>query len=209
MNGDTVRIPDGALHAPHTLRNRGPILNVLRRHLGTAGAVLEIACGTGEQGPWFAAHLPHLMWRSADLDARAVASAEAWRKASGVGNILPPVRLDVSRPPWPLPDGFAPDAIVSINMIHIAPFAACSGLLEGAGRLLPEGGVLYLYGPYRVGGQHTAPSNAMFDQSLRARDPEWGIRDLEMVIDLAAKNGLGHTETVEMPANNLSVVFRK
>lgn len=206
---EAIHVPKGALHAPHTLRNRGPILDVLRRHLGTAHAVLEIGCGTGEQGPWFAKRLTHLTWLPSDIDARAVESATLWRDALGADNMPAPIALDVTQRPWPLPDGFTPDAIVSINMIHIAPFAACEGLLKGAGDILPDGGVLFLYGPYRIGGKHTAPSNAMFDQSLHARDPAWGIRDLETVIELAAQAGLGHVETVNMPANNLSVVFRK
>jgi SAM-dependent methyltransferase len=202
-------VPAGAVHAPHTLRNRDPILAVLRRALAGASAVLEIGCGPGEQAPYFAAALPHLRWLSTDVDAEAVASAAAWRGAAQVPNVLAPMRLDVARSDWPLPPGFTPDAIVSINMIHIAPFAACEGLMAGAGRLLPPDGVLYLYGPYRVGGAHTAPSNAAFDRSLRARNPAWGIRDLGTVIDEAARHGMVHAETVPMPANNLSLVFRK
>jgi SAM-dependent methyltransferase len=201
--------PAGALHAPHTLRNRDPILAVLRRVLAGATSVLEIGCGPGEQAPYFAAALPHLRWLSTDVDADAVASAAAWRGAMQATNVLAPMRLDAARPDWPLPLGFAPDAIVSINMIHIAPFVACEGLMAGAGRLLAPGGVLYLYGPYRVGGAHTAPSNGAFDHGLRARNPAWGIRDLETVVDEATRHGMVHTETVTMPANNLSLVFRK
>ena len=206
---DAVEVPKGALHAPHTLRNREPILAVLARVLADAHAVLEVGCGTGEQAPWLAERLSHLTWLSADIDPMAVASAAAWRKAGTARNLLAPIALDAAASTWSLPDGFAPDAIVSINMIHIAPFAACAGLIAGAARLLATGGVLYLYGPYRVGGQHTAPSNAVFDQSLRARDPGWGIRDLETVAGLAAEHGFAAPETVTMPANNLSVVFRK
>ncbi|MGE0650279.1 MAG: DUF938 domain-containing protein [Alphaproteobacteria bacterium] len=202
-------IPAGALHAPHTQRNRAPILAVLRRVLAQATAVLEVGCGSGEQAPYFAAALPHLRWLPTDADATAVGSATAWQEASATGGVLRPVRLDAATSDWPLPPGFTPDAVVSINMIHIAPFAACRGLLAGAGRLLPAGGGVCLYGPYRVGGAHTAPSNTAFDRSLRARDPEWGIRDLETVIEEAARHGLVHVETVAMPANNLSVVFRK
>ena len=202
-------IPTGALHAPHTLRNRDPILAVLRRVLAEATAVLEVGCGSGEQAPYFAKALPYLRWLPTDADAAADASATAWQEASRTANVIAPMRLDAARPDWPLPSGFTPDAIVSINMVHIAPFAACEGLMAGAGRLLPPGGVVYLYGPFRVGGAHTAPSNAAFDRSLRAREPDWGIRDLETVIDESARNGLSHSETVAMPANNLSVVFLK
>lgn len=201
--------PPGAMHAPHTLRNRDPILAVLRRALADATAVLEIGCGSGEQAPYFAAALPHLRWLPADYDAVAVASATAWRNASGCANLLAPIRLDVTGADWPLPAGFTPDAIVAINMIHISPFAACEGLMTGAGTWLPTGGTLILYGPYKIAGAHTAPSNAMFDQNLRARDPQWGIRDLEAVIDLARRHGLSHVDTLTMPANNLAPIFRK
>lgn len=201
--------PPGALHAPHTLRNRDPILAVLRQVLATATAVLEVGCGSGEQAPYFARALSHLRWLSTDIDSAAVASAAAWRAAAGAANLLEPTSLDAATRDWPLPPGFAPDAIVSINMIHIAPFAACRGLLAGAGRLLPAGGIVYLYGPYKIGSAHTAPSNAAFDRSLRARDPEWGIRDLETVIEEAQRSGLVEAVTVAMPANNLSVVLRK
>jgi SAM-dependent methyltransferase len=205
----TETVPPGALHAPHSLRNRDPILAVLRRVLASAHAVLEIGCGPGEQAPFFAAALPHLSWLPADIDDAAVASAAKWREASGVANVLDPLRLDVTEQPWPLPSGFSPDAIVSINMLHIAPFAASEGLFTGAGRILPAGGTVFVYGPFKIEGVHTAPSNAVFDQSLRARDPAWGIRDIEAIIALARSNGLVHRETVAMPANNHGIVFVK
>lgn len=201
-------LPPEALHAPHTRRNSGPILDVLKRALGETSAVLEIGCGTGEQGPYFTTALPHLRWLQTDLSETAVASAAAWRRAAPTKNILTPIRLDAASHPWNLPQGFIPDAVVSINMIHIAPFKACEGLITGAGALLGKGGVLFLYGPYKQGGVHTSPSNEMFDQSLQTRDPAWGIRDLETIIELAGNNGLMHTETIAMPANNLSVIFR-
>ncbi len=201
--------PPGALHAPHTLRNSGPILDVLTRVLTGRRAVLEIACGSGEQAPRFAAALAPEHWLSCDISAAAVASATAWARASGQDNLLAPMVLDVTDLPWALPAGFAPDAIICINMIHIAPLAACRGLMTGAGAALAPGGVLYLYGPFKVGGAHTAPSNADFDRSLRARNPEWGIRDIEDVSALAGTQGLTLTETTEMPANNLSLVFEK
>lgn len=205
----TDSIPAGASPSPHSLRNRDPILAVLRRVLAPSRAVLEIGCGPGEQAPWFAAALAHLAWLPTDIDEAAVASAARWRAAAGLPNVLAPIRLDAAAPPWPLPRGFAPDAIVSINLIHIAPVGACEGLMRGAGALLPVGGTVVLYGPYLVRGRHTAPSNAAFDRSLRARNPEWGLRDTEAVIGLAASAGLAHLETVPMPANNLSLVFVK
>ena len=201
--------PPGALHAPHTLRNRGPILGVLAPLLADARAVLEIGCGTGEQAAHFARALPHLRWLPSDLDPAALASAAAWRAAGGAPNLMAPVRLDAARPPWALPAGFAPDAVVCINMIHIAPPAACEGLLAGAGALLPAAGALYLYGPFRVGGAHSSEGNAAFDADLRARNPDLGLRDVEAVIARAADHGLTHEATVRMPANNLSVTFRR
>jgi SAM-dependent methyltransferase len=201
--------PPGALHAPHTERNTVPILDVLARVLGRRKAVLEIACGSGEQAPHFAAALAPEKWLSCDISAEAVASATAWARASGQGNLLTPMVLDVAHTPWGLPAGFAPDAIICINMIHIAPPAACQGLMTGASAVLAPGGVLYLYGPYKVAGAHTAPSNADFDRSLRARNPKWGIRDIEDVASLAEAHGLKLTETIDMPANNLSLVLEK
>jgi cyclopropane fatty-acyl-phospholipid synthase-like methyltransferase len=171
--------------------------------------VLEIGCGTGEQAVYFAKALPHLTWQPADADSEAIASAAAWRRAANLGNLERPITLDATAKDWDLPTGFAPDALVSVNMVHIAPFAAATGLIDHAGQLLPEDGVLYLYGPFRRGGQHTAPSNAAFDESLRSRNPAWGIRDLEEIAAIAAASHLTHTETIEMPANNLSVVFHK
>lgn len=201
--------PCGALHAPHTLRNRDPILAVLRCVLADQSAVLECACGSGEQGPYFAAALPHLEWQASDVEPAAVASAAAWAEAARLPNLRPPIGLDVTARTWPLPADFEPDALVAINMIHIAPYAACEGLFAGAAGLLPACGIVYLYGPYKVNGVHTSESNAAFDRSLRERDPSWGIRDLEQVATTAADHGFVHAETVAMPANNHSVVFRK
>lgn len=202
-------IPSGARHAPHTLRNSDPILGVLRPLLAASRAVLEIGCGTGEQAVYFAKALPHLTWQPADVDSEAIASAAAWGRAANHSNLRRPITLDATAKDWDLPAGFAPDALVSINMIHIAPIAAATGLIDHAGHLLPEDGVLYLYGPFRRGGEHMALSNAAFDESLRTRNSDWGIRDLEEIAALAAASSLTHTETIEMPANNLSVVFRK
>jgi SAM-dependent methyltransferase len=193
----------GREFAPATERNREPILAVLRRVLPAQGTVLEIAAGTGQHAAWFAAALPAVTWQPTDGDARMLGSIAAW--CDGLPNVAPPRQLDVTAAAWPIERA---DAIVCANMIHIAPWTAGEGLLRGAGRVLAPGGILYLYGPYRIGGGHTAPSNATFDASLRARDPRWGVRDLEAVVAEAARHGLTFTERVEMPANNQSVVFR-
>jgi hypothetical protein len=195
-----------ALTAPAVARNRDPILTVLREVLPAAGTVLEIASGTGEHAIHFAAALPHLVWQPSDPDAQARSSIAAHAMQAGLANLLPPLELDAAAPVWPVTRA---DALVSINMIHISPWRATQGLMAGAARVLPAGAPLYLYGPYRRHGQHTAPSNAAFDESLRARDPEWGVRDLDEVVALAAGHGLALQRSVAMPANNLSVIFRR
>jgi hypothetical protein len=195
-----------ALTAPAVARNRDPILTVLREVLPAAGTVLEIASGTGEHAIHFAAALPHLVWQPSDPDAQARSSIAAHAMQAGLANLLPPLELDAAAPVWPVTRA---DALVSINMIHISPWGATQGLMAGAARVLPAGAPLYLYGPYRRHGQHTAPSNAAFDESLRARDPEWGVRDLNEVAALAAEHGLALQRSVAMPANNLSVIFRR
>jgi len=195
---------DPRLFYPHVARNRDPIRDVLRRVLPPSGLVLEIASGSGEHAVFFAKALPSLMWQPSDLDAEALASIAAHRQRAHEPNLLPPLALDVTAQTWPVAHA---DAIVCCNMIHIAPWAACEGLIAGAARVLPAGGVLYLYGPYKIGGHHTAPGNAAFDADLRARNPAWGIRDLHEVTALAEQSGFALTETVSMPANNLSVIF--
>jgi SAM-dependent methyltransferase len=195
---------DDRRYAPATGRNREPILEVLRRVLPARGLVLEIAAGTGEHAAFFAKALPELVWQPSDLDEEARRSVVAWTR--DVPNVRPPLALDVREDAWPVARA---DGIVAINLIHIAPWECCLGLMRGAGRVLSPGGVLYLYGPYRLDGRNTAPSNEAFDQSLRARDPEWGVRDLEAVVAAAATEGLVHVERVAMPANNQSVVFRR
>ena len=197
---------DGRLSAPPAERNQGPILEVLRRVLPAKGLVLEIASGTGQHVAHFAAALPKLDWQPSDPDPELRASIAAWIAHAGLANLRPPLALDVGAPAWPLARA---EAVLCINMIHIAPWAAAEALVAGAARLLGRGGVLYLYGPYRMGGRHTAESNAAFDADLRARNPEWGVRDLEAVAALAERSGFGAAETVAMPANNFSVVFRK
>ena len=205
----TLRLPPGALAAPAVARNREPILAVLQRVLPERGLVLEIASGSGEHAVYFAAALPHLTWQPTDPDPDARESIAAYRAAMALPNLLPPLALDAAASRWPVTQIDAIMAIVSINMIHIAPWAAAEGLMAGAERLLPAGGVLFLYGPFREHGQHTAPSNAAFDESLRARNREWGVRDLDEVAALASRHGLALEERVAMPANNLSVVFRR
>jgi SAM-dependent methyltransferase len=197
---------DKRIFSPSTARNRGPILDVLRRVLPATGTVLEIASGTGEHAAHFAAHFPHLAWQPTDRDPEALASIAGWIEATRLANIRPPILLDVGEESWPLSRA---DAIVCINMIHISPWAATEQLMRGAGRLLPADGVLFLYGPYRRADHPTAPSNEAFDADLRRRNPEWGLRTLEAVTELASKHRLSHVETVDMPANNLSVIFRR
>src|SRR5882724_1743263 len=197
---------DNALTAPAVARNRDPILAVLRDVLPAAGTVLEIASGTGEHAVHFAAALPHLTWQPTDPDSQSRRSIAAHAAQAGLANLLPPLELDASAPVWPVTRA---DAVVSINMIHIAPWRATQGLMAGAARVLPAGAPLYLYGPFRQHGLHTAPSNAAFDESLRARDPAWGVRDLDEVAALAAGHGLTLQRSVAMPANNLSVIFRR
>lgn len=196
--------------APHARRNRDPILAVLARVLPAAGTVLEIGSGTGQHLAWFAPRLPGLDWQSSDTDAEMRGSIAAWAADCAAANLRAPLDIDVSAADWERNPGLEDIvAILSCNLIHIAPWRACEGLLAGAGRLLAPGGVLVLYGPFKRGGVHTAPSNAAFDASLRGRDPAWGIRDLEAVARLAESHGLALDEVIEMPANNLSLIFRR
>lgn len=192
--------------APHVARNAGPIAEILAGILPERGLVLEVASGTGEHILHFAEEFPKLLWQPSDPEPAALRSIEAWRAESGLFNLLPAVSLDARAAEWPVPRA---DAILCINMIHISPWSATTGLMRGAGRLLGEGAPLYLYGPYRRADVETAPSNEAFDESLMERDPDWGLRELEEVAAEAGKNGLAVDRIVEMPANNLSVIFRK
>ena len=194
------------LHSAAADRNRGPILEVLREVLPARGLVLEIASGSGQHAIAFAAALPALSWQPSDLDDDALASIAAYRAEAGLPNLLAPVRLDVTAPDWPVAAAFA---MVCCNLIHIAPWSACQGLVRGAARLLAPGAPLVLYGPFHIGGRPTAPSNAEFDRSLRARNPSWGVRDLGAVDALAETEGLARERVIAMPANNQSVVFRR
>jgi SAM-dependent methyltransferase len=202
---DPKPAPQGGLHAAATERNRDPILDVLRRVLPPTGLVLEIASGTGQHVAYFAGALPALRWQPSDASAAHLNSIRAWSAAAGADNIAPPLLLDVERPPWPVTQA---DAILNINMIHIAPWSATAALFEGAARVLAPSGVLFLYGPFKRDGAHTAESNQRFDERLRAEDPRWGVRDLGDVEQLASAAGFHLTEVVPMPANNLSLVFR-
>lgn len=192
--------------APAAARNRQPILDVLRPRLPDRGLVLEVASGSGEHALHFAAALPGLVFQPSDPDPEARASIDAWAADSGLANLRPALALDAATTDWPIA---VADAVLCCNMIHISPWASTIGLVAGAARLLPPGGLLYLYGPYRRNGAHTAPSNAAFDEDLRRRNPAWGVRDLEAVATLAAGAGLAPPEVIEMPANNLSVLFRR
>ena len=192
--------------APHVARNAEPIAGVLERVLPSRGLVLEIASGTGEHALHFARAFPKLLWQPSDPEPAAQRSIEAWRAESALFNLLPPVALDARAAEWPVA---AADAIVCINMVHISPWSATAGLMRGAGRLLAAGAPLYLYGPYLQAEVETAPSNAAFDASLRERNAEWGLRDVADVAAEAGRHGLELAEIVPMPANNLSLVFRK
>jgi len=193
-------------HAPATERNREPIAAVLREVLPERGTVLEVASGTGEHAAYFAGLFPHLLWQPSDPDPEALESIRGWREEARLANLLEPLRLDAAAAVWPVARA---EAILCVNMVHISPWAASLGLLGGAGRLLPPGAPLILYGPYRRADVPTAPSNEAFDASLRTRDPEWGLRGLETVVAKAAARGLAFERLFEMPANNVTVVFRR
>jgi len=202
--GETMA--EGLLESPAAERNKEPILDAIRARLPHAGVVLEIASGTGQHIVHFARAVPALTWQPTDADDDLRAAATERIRAAGLSNVRAPLRLDALAADWPPAE---PDAIVCINMIHIAPWSAAEALFRGAARTLPVGGLLYLYGPFKRGGQHTADSNQRFDERLRAEDPRWGVRDLDDVAALAAAAGFGAPEVVAMPANNLSVIFRR
>jgi SAM-dependent methyltransferase len=197
---------DDRRSAPHVARNAGPIVEVLKDVLPSRGLVLEVASGSGEHAVHFARAFPKLLWQPSDPEATALRSIEAWRAEAGLFNLLPAIPLDARAADWAVAQA---DAILCINMVHISPWAATTGLLRGAGRLLAPGAPLYLYGPYRQAEVEAAPSNEAFDADLRARNPEWGLRDLEEVVAEAEARGLRLEGVTPMPANNLSVAFRK
>jgi hypothetical protein len=193
---------DARLYAPATGRNRQPILDVLGPRLPANGLVLEVASGSGEHVVFFAQACPHLVFQPSGHRA----STDAWTSTLGLSNVRPAIALDAAAEPWPVEGA---DAVLCINMIHIAPWTAAVGLMRGAARVLPPGGMLHLYGAHKQGGRHTASSNEAFDRSLRAQNPEWGVRDLEAVVELATTHGFPAPIVEQMPANNLSLLFRK
>ena len=197
---------DARRYAPSVARNKDAIAGVLARYLPSSGLVLEIASGSGEHAVHFASTFPALVFQPTDPSEEARASIAAWRQETALPNMRAPLALDVTAAPWPI--NYA-DAVTCINMIHIAPWEATLGLVAGAARIIPPGGLLFLYGPYKRAGQHTAPSNADFDASLRERDARWGVRDLETVAAEATAMGFAAPMIEAMPANNLSLIFRR
>ena len=193
-------------NAPAAARNRDPILVTLRHHLPQRGLILEVASGTGEHVVHFATAMPGLTFQPSDPSPEARSSTDAWVHAMGLSNVRAAVELDVTQPVWPIDEAAG---LICINMIHITPWAAAEGLFRGASNVLAAGGPLVLYGPFREGGRHTAPSNEAFDKDLRMRNPAWGVRDIEEVAELAATVGFLAPEIVRMPANNLILVFHK
>jgi SAM-dependent methyltransferase len=200
------RLADGRWVAPAAERNKGPILKVLQRVLPPRGLVLEIGSGTGQHVVHFAKAMSHLSWQPSDPDAENRRSIALWSRVEELSNVRAPRALDVRVRPWPID---AADAVVCINVVHVSPWAATLALFDGAGEALPPEGVLFLYGPYRRGGRHTAPSNEKFDADLRAHDPEWGLRDVDELAVGADRAGFALAEIVDMPANNFSLVFRR
>lgn len=207
--------PDGRLDAPAFHRNHEAIRSVLLRFLADkSGDVVETGSGTGQHVVDFARHMPGIVWWPSDLNEQHLRSIAAWRAHAGLENIRPPLRIDLSDPAWcqQMHDGSGPKNLLAVfcaNVIHIAPWRVAEGLFAGAGRYLPAGGGLFLYGPFKRGGKHTAISNAVFDTSLREANPEWGVRDIEVLERLAGASGLALVEIAEMPANNLVLMFER
>ena len=197
---------DGRLASPSAKRNREPIAKVLSQVLPPSGLVLEIGSGTGEHAIHFARVMPHLTWQPSEQDKDCLRSISAWTAVEAQANVLQPLDLDVTDAQWPIATAHA---IVCINMVHIAPWSVAQALLRGAGRILPPGGLLCLYGPYRVAGKHTSASNRKFDAQLRAMNSEWGVRDLDALANEARTFNIDLARTFQMPANNLVTVFRK
>ena len=198
-------------YAPATERNREAILAVLHEHLPDKGTILEIASGTGQHAAFFSHQLETHHWLPTDIDPINLASIESWRQEADSSGLLPARKLDVRDPAWPIENDLPVPiaAIVNINMLHISPWPCCEALFAGAAHILASGSAIIFYGPFKRDGQHTAPSNASFDEQLRAQNPEWGVRDLESVTDIAANHGFICRDIISMPANNLSLVFHR
>jgi hypothetical protein len=193
-------------HAPATARNSEPLAGVLAEELPASGLVLEIASGSGEHAVFLAQRFPALGWQPSDHDAEALASVDAWAAEGGCANLRPAIALDAAQAEWPIA---AADAVLCVNMVHISPWDAAVGLFAGAGRILASGAPLVLYGPFIEPEQETAPSNLAFDQSLKQRNSEWGLRNTADLDRLAADHGLRRTARHAMPANNLVLVYRR
>ncbi|NEU84436.1 DUF938 domain-containing protein [Nostoc sp. UIC 10630] len=208
---------DARQYAPATERNREPILEILLQVLPESGTILEIASGTGEHAVFFASRLSPRLWLPTDANLELRASISAWTEHNASDNVYPPLELDVREPVWAVEKGEVTQwldrepivAIVNINMIHISPWSACLGLMAGAGRILKAGGILYLYGPFKQGGEHIAASNAAFDEYLHTQNQEWGVRNLDDVVAAARAEHFILKQIYQMPANNLSVVFER
>lgn len=199
-------LPGGRLVSPSAERNKGPVAEVLEQVLSNEGLVLEVSSGTGQHVVHFARRMPHLTWQPSERDDESLHSIAHWMADEALPNIRPAIRLDVTEQPWPIS---AAAAVICLNMIHIAPWSAGEALIRGASGIVGPGGTLFLYGPFRREGRHTAPSNEAFDRQLRSVDPEWGVRDLEDVARVAAAHGFSAPHVFNMPANNLSVAFRR
>lgn len=196
---------DARLHAPATARNRDVILDVLKEHLPHTGILYEIAAGTGEHALYFSEAFPDVLWHPTDIDESHLISIDAWRNHSGTENLQPASYFNVLGDIFPE----STDAILAINLIHIAPWQVAKTLIEKAGSTLKTGGILFLYGPYQQNGNHTSESNAAFDISLKSRNPDWGIRHMEDITLLAEKNGFSEPTIIPMPANNFSLIFKR
>ncbi len=207
---DTNNQPDRHLNYPATERNREAILDVLKENLPDTGTVLEVASGSGQHVTYFAKHIPHLNWQPSDPEPAARDSIDAWRTTNSVeANVAPAIDIDARIDIWSVAHLKDVSAIMSVNMIHISPWDASLGLIRNASRILPPQGVLYLYGPFKVGGVHISQSNAEFDISLQSENPDWGVRNLDDVAEEALKQDFQLMKTVRMPANNLSVIFHR
>lgn len=198
--------PDPRLHSPAAERNRGPLLEVLARELPARGNLLEIASGPGQHAVFFAAAFPDLVWQPSDPRDEALASIAAYSGDAGLSNLRSPLNLDVEAWPWPIATA---DAMLTVNLLHVAPWSATEALFSGAAKVLKHGGPLLIYGPFKRDGQHTSPGNAAFDADLKARDPRLGLRDLDDVGAVARAAGFAQMKVIDMPANNMTLVFRQ